>query len=364
MESAMLRQWATYSVIFLSLLLLYGCGQKQVEMAEDAAEVDANKPFPLPATYSGKIACPDCEYVQVDLTLRPDQLYQLRKTWYSDGSATKSEAQMRRWKYEPKEKLIILGKTRGSLKTYAVKDADTLQFLDLEGTQTSALIDYNLRRTERVDLFPDVVKIRGMYRSSGNTHVLQECSSGLDFPVDPSGQFTELDRAYRTTPHENNEPLLVSFQGKLLPTRTGRQQRDKDIVVVTSFNRLYPDQDCAGKRVRNNIFGIHWTAAEIAGKPVTVDQQHKAPFFLLEAKGSRVKGFAGCNRFFGTFLFKGQVFIFNKLAATRMACRQNVSVENAFFTALDRTESYRLENGRLILLDKNDDVTMQLRAVE
>lgn len=348
------------SFVFL-VILIVGCASQKVDVVESTSKEQVTSfPIDLPVTFSGKIGCPECDFVKIDLNLRPDHLYQLRKTWYQGNEVIKSEAQMRKWRFDEKNNQVILGKGKGNLKTYGIKDAETLSFLDLEGEAESELIDYELKKKQTFDPFPDVVKIRGMYRSSGNSHVLQECSSGLYFPVDPSGKFTELDRAYRNTPHEKNRALLVSFQGKLLPTRKGTQQRDKDIMVVTGFNRLYPDQDCNGNIVRNNLFGIYWTAFEIDGKKV--GKQIKAPFFELDAKGNKVKGYAGCNRFFGTFLFKGDVFIFNKLASTRMACPDSVSMESVFFAALDKTESYRIEKGMLILLDKNEEVTMRLQG--
>lgn len=355
------NKWKNILSFLFIVMLITGCASQKAEVVDTASGRQTGAfPLQLPATFIGKITCDECDYVNIDLNLRPDNLYQLRKTWYADNKVIKSDAQMRKWRFDEKEKLIILGKGKGALKTYSIKDTETLNFLDLEGNLESDLIQYELKKKETYDPFPDVVKMRGMYRSYGNTHVLQECSSGLDFSVDPSGKFTELDRAYRNTPHEKDRSLLVSFQGKLLPTRKGIQQRDKDIIIVNSFNRIYPDQDCNGNILRNNLFGINWAAVEIDGKKL--DEENKAPFFVLDAKGNRVKGYAGCNRFFGTFLFKGDVFIFNKLASTRMACPHSVSMENVFFAALDKTESYRIEKGILVLLDKNEDVTMRLQG--
>lgn len=352
----------SFSTLLLLVSLLVSCAQKNIDyLATDTTGV---LPMELPATFSGRIPCPDCDYVQIDLNLRPDNLYQLRKTSYIGDKVVSQEAQMRRWHYDEKEHIIILGKRKGSLKTYSVKDKNTLSFLDIEGQPQQDLLQYDLIRTLDYDPFDDVVKIRGMYSSTGNVHMLKECSSEIDFPVDPSGTFTELDRTYRNTPHEKGEPLLVSFQGRLLPTRNGKEKRDKDIVVVSSFTRLYPDQDCNGNKLRNSIFGVYWTAVEIFGKTVPAADDAKAPFFVLDPKGDKVKGYAGCNRFSGTFLFKGEVFIFNKLAATRMACPHNLSVEDRFFEALDKTESYRIEDGMLLLMDKNEEITMRLKKKE
>lgn len=352
----------SFSFFLLLVSLLLSCTQKNIDNPPN--DTSGKLPMELRATFSGRIPCPDCDYIQIDLNLRPDNLYQLRKTSYRGDQVVSREAHMRRWHYDAKENIIILGKKKGLLKTYSVKDKNTLSFLDIEGEPQQDLLQYDLIRTLDYDHFDDVVKIRGMFSSTGNIHILKECSSEVDFPVDPSGSFTELDRTYRNTPHEKGEPMLVSFQGKLLPTREGKEKRDKDIVVVSSFNRLYPDQDCNGNKLKNSLFGVYWTAVDIFGKMVPATAEVKAPFFVLDPKGNRVKGYAGCNRFSGTFLFKGEVFIFNKLASTRMACPQNLSIENSFLEALDKTESYLIEDGMLLLMDKNEELTMRLKKKE
>ncbi|WP_161630021.1 META domain-containing protein [Desulfogranum mediterraneum] len=346
----------------LFVLLATGCGSTRVQQAGEELPVEENPLIlELPASFSGRIPCADCDYVRIDLNLRPDKLYQLRKTRVNGGKVVKSEAQMRRWRFDPQENLIILGKRKGALKTYLVEDPDTLRFLDIQGEQQEGLISYSLVRSPSYDPFNDEVKIRGMYRSSGNSHILRECASELDFSVDPSAAFSELDRAYRNTPHEPNQPLLVSIQGRLL-LRGASQDWDEDVIVVSSFNRLYSNQDCSGNLARQSLFGVNWRAIEIGGTPITAANEGRSPFLTLEAKGNRVKGFSGCNRFFGTYLFKGKVFIFNKLASTRMACPDNIALENAFLAALNNTESYQMEDNLLVLRDKNDEVTMKLQA--
>ncbi len=318
----------------------------------------------LPATFSGEISCPDCERVEITLNLRPDFIYQLRKTYHGTEGVLKVESQMKRWRYVADDNLIVLGKKKGAMKTYAVTGPDQLRFIDLEGEPEEKQINYTLSRQDALDPFPDTVKMRGMYTFADNVGLFTECSSGLSFTVDSLGDSFILEKKYVNTPHSQGEALLVSFSGKLKHRPGDAESKDVEYIEVVHFRKIYPDQDCSGTQLKNKVVGINWRVIEIGGEPVATDSGVKTPFFFLESKGNRVKGFAGCNRFFGTFLMKGDVFVFNKIASTRMACQKGTILENNFFGALDKTEAYKLEKNLLILLDRNDGVTGKFESLD
>lgn len=74
----------------------------------------------------------------------------------------------------------------------------------------------------------------------------------------------------------------------------------------------------------------------------------------FDSKTKKVSGFAGCNRFFGTYSIDGSNISFSELGATRMMCEDEVNViENKFFQMMAKINSYELSNGKLSL--KSDD---------
>lgn len=74
--------------------------------------------------------------------------------------------------------------------------------------------------------------------------------------------------------------------------------------------------------------------------------------FRLDPVEHRASGFAGCNRFFGSYELSGEALGFGPLAATRMACPEGESsLEARFLDALARTRGWRIEGGELLLLD-------------
>lgn len=330
-----------FLLIFITLFILAGCGGNKQITESKTPEGEADKTVVAPATFTGELPCPDCESVQMTLNLRADNLYQMRKEFKGKGTVV---SQMGLWRLIPEENLIVLGKKKGSLKTYVIQSADTLKFIDYQAEKASEQISYELYRQQDYEAFTDTVKMRGMYKFDGTKGEFTECLSGTIFAVEEEGESSKLERAYLNTPHGVDEPLLTSVRGSL--------KSNPESLVVDHFTRLYPGRDCSGEMITASLTGTSWKLIEMDGEQVLSVDNKKIPFFSLERKGSQVRGFGGCNRFFGTYLMRGDLFVFNKLASTRMACRQGSAVEEGFFGVLDSTETFRIEEDILILLDK------------
>ncbi len=59
---------------------------------------------------------------------------------------------------------------------------------------------------------------------------------------------------------------------------------------------------------------------------------------------------------------RGDILVFNKMAATRMACRKGMEIEDAFLHVLSGTESYRIEGDILELRNREGTVLARLKA--
>lgn len=94
--------------------------------------------------------------------------------------------------------------------------------------------------------------------------------------------------------------------------------------------------------------GAEWSLTHLNGQPVGVASAAAVPTLLFDDRG-RVSGFAGCNRFSGTYDATGERLRFSPLAITRMACATGMDLEDGYTTALQRTESYRVAGVRLEL---------------
>lgn len=71
-------------------------------------------------------------------------------------------------------------------------------------------------------------------------------------------------------------------------------------------------------------------------------------------KEDKVAGYAGCNRFFGSYTFDGKALTFGALGATRMMCSApQMEKERELFRLLEATSSATVTHKTLILKDKN-----------
>ncbi len=101
-----------------------------------------------------------------------------------------------------------------------------------------------------------------------------------------------------------------------------------------------------------------WNIVEISGYDGALTR--RAYLYLSEANESRVSGFAGCNRFGGTYTKTADRLSFGPLMATRMYCPA-MPQENALFNALKQVERFTLEHDELTLIGK-DKPLLKLRT--
>jgi len=348
-----------FSVLLLVLLMtIIGCsGHQDSKIA--ANESDSR--VPAPSTFTGRIPGTDCDHIDVTLNFRPDGLYQLRQVKFR-GEARDILAEMGHWKYDPTENLIVLGRKRGSLKTLTLLNSHTLRLLDIEGKKISSKINYDLHEADTFDSFNDTVRMRGMYSYAADAGTFIDCQNGVRFLVADAKDNARLEQIYNNTPHGQGESLLVSIEGSLQLLPKVKGSGHQEMLVVERFLKINPEQDCTGANRKNKLFNTTWRVVELDGKPVTLPEGQREAYVILEVEGNRMHGFSGCNKFFGTYLIKGEIFVFNKMAGTRMACLKGLDMENEFLRAMHDTEAYRIVDGVLELRDRDENILARLRV--
>ncbi len=109
---------------------------------------------------------------------------------------------------------------------------------------------------------------------------------------------------------------------------------------------------CAGVSLDEPIEGRHWQLVSLDLQPVEPAANPEQRAQLLFDNG-RVTGSGGCNRLSGSYQRNGSRLRIGPLAATRMVCADagRGALETRFLAALHATASYRLTDGRLLLLE-------------
>lgn len=99
-----------------------------------------------------------------------------------------------------------------------------------------------------------------------------------------------------------------------------------------------------------DIFDREWVAEEIDAAAV-LDEPVST---LRIATDGKVTGRGACNNFFGSADAKAGTIKFGQMGSTQMACDQPVmEQERRFHDALENAATYRIDNGKLILADKD-----------
>ena len=73
-----------------------------------------------------------------------------------------------------------------------------------------------------------------------------------------------------------------------------------------------------------------------------------------------VSGYAGCNRFHGSYRLEADEFSMGPIASTRMACDDDaMELERAVLDRLGRTDSISIADDVLVMFDSNGDVLLE-----
>lgn len=108
----------------------------------------------------------------------------------------------------------------------------------------------------------------------------------------------------------------------------------------------------AAKGAAASLADTRWRLTALGGEPVEAPGGKGTVPFIQFLPGGEMSGFGGCNRFTGEFEREGGHLSIGAIVSTKMACPDIGDLEQRFFSTLDRVGGYRVEDGRLVLLDE------------
>ena len=83
--------------------------------------------------------------------------------------------------------------------------------------------------------------------------------------------------------------------------------------------------------------------------------------FVAFKAGGEIRGFGGCNQFFGQYSQEGQTLTIGALASTKKFCADVMQAENRFLQTLQETRKIEATHVTLRLYDAEGQQLMQLR---
>lgn len=103
--------------------------------------------------------------------------------------------------------------------------------------------------------------------------------------------------------------------------------------------------------ISDTITEKYWKLKSLNSREINmVENQTCETFFILKSKDNRLKGFAGCNTFGGTFILeKRNTIRFTNVLSTLMACPDITINETEFLKNFNLTGNYTIKDDVLSL---------------
>lgn len=220
----------------LFLLLLISCSRQGDPLPSLPA---------LPASYAGKLPCPDCPGIQLTLTLWPDSTFYLQQTRL-DGSEDEQQTEffLGAWGWPGDGRLELL--SDGPLPGFRLDSAGARLFpLDHTGQPDPSSGRSFLVHGKDLEPLEPRLDLVGMVARTEEGFVLRECLGGRRFLVIPGGDSPALEAAWAEASPKPDEELLVQCTARLGLSPAGEEER-RPVLYIENVLGLTPDEDCPG----------------------------------------------------------------------------------------------------------------------
>lgn len=138
-----------------------------------------------------------------------------------------------------------------------------------------------------------------------------------------------------------SRPMMVTL---LLASLAACDKKPAVDVPVTP-----PPTPAPASPIATDLTAHTWTLVALGDRANPTGAGDKAPDLTFAAAESRVSGFAGCNRFSGTYTVVGDSLHFGPLMSTKMACPGQDQVEVGYLAALGAAVTFTMADSSLIL---------------
>ncbi len=103
------------------------------------------------------------------------------------------------------------------------------------------------------------------------------------------------------------------------------------------------------------ILDAYWMLLSIEGESPQAPNNTRTAYLRLQESENDIKGFSGCNNFFGKYTLSGNSLSFSNLGSTRMMC-PDMEQESRFMNVLERVTAYSIADRILTLYEGNQAI--------
>lgn len=339
----------------------------RVPQARSATGAQATNTYgmALPASFSGRLPCADCDGIDYHLDLWPDQAFHLRRTWIGGAEDDMSRSDLGLWSAVPQKDAITLWGLQDTSATWRVVDPATLRQLDMEGNPIVSDLNYTLTaegaldETDLEDMF-----LGGMMTYMADTATFTECMTGRRYPTAQEGDYRALERAYLDQASSPGAALYVHVEGDLA-MRPAMEGPDRRHLVVERFIRTRPGITCERQRADASLTGTYWRIDSLRGAPLERVPEAREPHMILTGgEDAHYAATVGCNQLVGGYTAEADRLTLGTGAATLMACPPPLDAQERKLAGVLRdVAGYAISGETLMLKDAADEVIALMSAV-
>ena len=104
------------------------------------------------------------------------------------------------------------------------------------------------------------------------------------------------------------------------------------------------------------LIDTEWSLTNLNEKVINKNEEGLSSFIVFSADKT-FKGFAGCNKFQGTYKIEDGKLSLDKIGATKMEC-ENSNNEEEFIKALNKAITYKIVKNQSMLKDKSKTIAV------
>ena len=209
------------------------------------------------------------------------------------------------WTVASDRRTLVLSGGREAPLKFAIKDANTLRQLDLEGREIASSLNDDLRRTQDLQPLEPRLLMRGMYKYFADAGRFTECLTRKNWPVAQEQDNAALESAYAKARRQPGEEMLVNLEGRVAMRPKMEGEGQQPTLVVERFIGIWPGETCGARFATEPLENTYWKLTRLGDAPVTVASQQREPHFILNPESRRVGGSGGCNRLTGSYELHG-----------------------------------------------------------
>jgi copper homeostasis protein (lipoprotein) len=359
------------ALVAACLLVIAGCNRQEpapapppeAKATPEVEQAPATDTAPaslesLPARYSGVLPCADCSGIRFDIDLRPANVYFLRMT-YLGTSPERVYDDIGAWSLASDLHTIALRGARQSPMLFSITSSNALRKLDAEGQVIESELNYSVTRQPTYEPLVVEVPLRGMYATTNEGAVMEECTTGLKLQLQ-GPQSETIAQEFTKVRGGTARPALLAIEGKVQSTSSD-DAASIGTLTPSGSGKFWPGESCGARGVTHELEGSRWVLVRIGEQQIMTEEGKAEPYIVLQSTTKQIVGHAGCNRFTGGYTIQSDALKLSEITTTRMAC-PDLETENSFLNGLEAVARWQLMDNQLVLLDKAGAQVLQFES--